>query len=98
MTEHEQIYESYLEWKNEQIKPFLERRNDAFKKQVLARERYIGESNRLARHEANPLFVEKAKREFDKMTEKASDAQAEYLDAIDKFNLETYLKEENVGS
>ena len=92
-AERDKIYDSYLEWKRLKVLPFLERRNQAFKKQIMARKLYLAADDALDRHEANKMFVDQLKRAFDKTSEQSNKAQKEYLNALDRFNLEAYLKE-----
>lgn len=101
MTEIErrkQIFELYTKWKERKLEPFLAAIERAEIKNNAARSKYFAAVDALNRHEANKMFVDRIEREYKKAASALRDAQAEYLSAIDKFNLETYLKEENVGS
>lgn len=91
--EAEEVYNSYLDWKSEQLKPYLDKREKALKALKDAQQKYFAASAALNRHEANPMFVNKLEREYGKAGGKANRAVAEYDEALDKYSLTRYLKE-----
>lgn len=91
--EAEQVYNSYLDWKSDKLKPYLDKREKALKALKDAQQKYFSAATALNRHEANPMFVNKLEREYDKAGGQANKAVAEYDEALDKYSLSKYLNE-----
>lgn len=92
--EAEQLYDSYVDWKSEKMKPFLDKREKAFQKLQDAQQKYFAAVDALNRHEANSMFFEQIARNCDKARARSIMAQSEYNEALDKFSLSAYLKEQ----
>ena len=91
--EAEEVYNSYLDWKSEQLRPYLDKREKALKALKDAQKKYFSAATALNRHEANPMIVNQLEKEYDKAGGKANKAVAEYDEALDKYSLTRYLKE-----